>query len=60
MPRYAGGDLVDWLRQNPEPDPEQRRKILLGLLRGVARVRESVHQLTVWSFPFALPHRSML
>jgi serine/threonine protein kinase/Ca2+-binding EF-hand superfamily protein len=39
MPHYAG-DLVDWLGENPTPDAQQRRKILLGVLRGVARVHE--------------------
>ena len=39
MPRYAG-DLVDWLRENPTPREQERRKILLGVLRGVARVHE--------------------
>ena len=40
MPRY-NGDLRDWLEKHHERvPPEQRRKILLGILRAVARVHE--------------------
>ena len=41
MPRYAG-DLVDWLKENMPQDLriKQRRQILLGVFRAVARVHE--------------------
>jgi len=43
MQRYPH-DLKDWLDENSKPPlsipPEQRRKILLGVVRGVARVHE--------------------
>jgi serine/threonine protein kinase/Ca2+-binding EF-hand superfamily protein len=45
MPRYDG-DLLDWLKDpaterfNPRPNAQQRRTILLGVLRAVARVHE--------------------
>ena len=39
MPRYSD-DVLKWLKDNPVPDAQQRRQILLGVLRGVARVHE--------------------
>ena len=39
MPWYDG-DLSDWLKDHPRPPADQRRKLLLGVLRGVARVHE--------------------
>ena len=39
MPLY-NGDLKDWLVNNPQPASEPRRKILLGIIRGIARVHE--------------------
>eukprot|EP01051_Picozoa_sp_SAG22_P004627 SAG22_NODE_253_length_13622_cov_15.026471_4_plen_607_part_00 len=39
MPRYAC-DMKAWLQQNLRLQPEKRRKLLLGLMRAVARVHE--------------------